>query len=100
METVQLDVKTAFLYADIDETIYMEPSRDLGVILRRLRARSDKSSAGGIITRELLQLEKGGKLLLKKSLYGLKQSPKNWHRTVSVVACTVPRWPELAVRVM
>ena len=42
METVQLDVKTAFLYADIDETIYVEPPRDLGMILRRLRAGSDE----------------------------------------------------------
>ena len=60
METVQLDVKTAFLYADIDEAIYVEPPSDLGMILRRLRAGSDEPSARGIITRELIQLEMGG----------------------------------------
>ena len=55
MDTIQLDVTTAFLYADIDETIYVEPPRDLGMILRRLRAGSDEPLARGIITRELIQ---------------------------------------------
>ena len=35
MDTIQLDVTTAFLYADIDETIYVEPPRDLRVIFYR-----------------------------------------------------------------
>ena len=89
MDTIQLDVTTAFLYADIDETIYVEPPRDLGVILRCLRAGSYEPSARGIITRELIQLERGGKLLLKKSLYGLKQSPKNWHKTIDAFLTSI-----------
>ena len=82
----------------------MEPPRDLGMILRRLRAGSEEPSARGIITRELIQLEMGGKLLLKKSLYGLKQSPKNWHKTIdafltSIGLCATKSEPCLYYRV-
>nr|GEX13340.1 retrovirus-related Pol polyprotein from transposon TNT 1-94 [Tanacetum cinerariifolium] len=53
-ELEQLDVKTAFLHGNLEEVIYMrQPSR----------------------------YEQGNKVcLLKKSLYGLKQSPRQWYR--------------------
>jgi len=57
MELEQLDVKTAFLHGDLDEQIYMqqpegfkEPGKEEYVCL------------------------------LKKSLYGLKQSPRQWYK--------------------
>lgn len=50
----QFDIKTAFLYGDLQEDIYLE-------------------------TPEGVNLEKGKILKLKKSLYGLKQSPRNWN---------------------
>jgi len=55
LELEQMDVKTAFLHGDLEETIYMEQPE--GFV-------EDKSKV----------------CLLKKSLYGLKQSPRQWYR--------------------
>ncbi|GJX64779.1 retrovirus-related pol polyprotein from transposon TNT 1-94 [Tanacetum coccineum] len=53
-ELEQLDVKTAFLHGNLEEVIYM---------------------------RQPPGYEKGNKIcLLKKSLYGLKQSPRQWYK--------------------
>ena len=58
LEIHQIDVKTAFLYRDIDEEIYVE---------------------------QLTGLEDGtGRVCrLNKALYGLKQSPRIWYNTLS-----------------
>ncbi|KAL2241729.1 UNVERIFIED_CONTAM: Retrovirus-related Pol polyprotein from transposon TNT 1-94 [Sesamum indicum] len=56
-ELKQMDVKTAFLHGDLDENIYM--CQPAGFI--------DKSKPDFVC-------------LLKKSLYGLKQSPKQWNK--------------------
>ncbi|KAL0312996.1 UNVERIFIED_CONTAM: Retrovirus-related Pol polyprotein from transposon TNT 1-94 [Sesamum radiatum] len=56
-ELKQMDVKTAFLHGDLDETIYM--SQPDGFL-------SDKHP--------------DHVCLLKKSLYGLKQSPRQWNK--------------------
>ncbi|GJX57272.1 retrotransposon protein, putative, ty1-copia subclass [Tanacetum coccineum] len=59
-ELEQLDVKTAFLHANLEETIYMRqpPGFEEGT---------------------------GNKVcLLKKSLYGLKQSPRQWYKRFDV----------------
>jgi hypothetical protein len=54
----QMDIDTAFLNADLEEDIYM-------------------SAPDGIV------LEPGKCLLLKKSLYGLKQSPRNFNKALN-----------------
>ena len=56
LELEQMDVKTAFLHGDLEETIYMEQP-------------------------EGFEVHKGKDMvcLLKKSLYGLKQSPRQWY---------------------
>ncbi|WJX64387.1 hypothetical protein P8452_49170 [Trifolium repens] len=55
LELEQMDVKTAFLHGELEETIYMQQPE--GFV-------EDKSKV----------------CLLKKSLYGLKQSPRQWYR--------------------
>ncbi|CAM8959013.1 unnamed protein product [Rhodiola kirilowii] len=57
LELEQLDVKTAFLHGSLDETIYMRQPEGFNV------GDSDKKVC-----------------LLKKSLYDLKQSPRQWYR--------------------
>ena len=54
MEILQFDIKTAFLYGDLEETIYMEQPE------------------GFVSSDKVCQL--------KKSLYGLKQAPRCWNK--------------------
>jgi len=58
----QLDVKNAFLYGDLVETVFMK--QPLGYVAQ------------------------GGNLVcqLKKVIYGLKQSPRTWFEKYSVIA--------------
>ena len=60
LEVHQMDVKTAFLYGELDEEVYMKQPE--GFVLKG-------------------QENKVCKLFkLVKSLYGLKQAPKQWHQ--------------------
>lgn len=56
LELEQLDVKTAFLHGDLNETIYMQQPPGY-----------------------ILEGQENKVCLLKKSLYGLKQSPRQWY---------------------
>ena len=56
MKLVQMDVKTASLYGDLQEEIYMQQPQGF----------KEKSKIGLVCK-------------LKKVLYGLKQSPKEWY---------------------
>jgi hypothetical protein len=53
----QLDVDSAFLYADLDEDVYMTPPPGMNI-------------------------KSGYCLKLDKSLYGLKQAPRNWNKNI------------------
>ena len=67
-EVRQLDVKTAFLYADIEEEVFMaEPP--------------------GFETND----SENGSLVMKlgKSLYGLAQSPGNWFHAIDLVLISI-----------
>jgi len=55
MEIVQFDIKTAFLYGDLDEELYIECPG-------------------------YYEAPKGKVFKLMKSLHGLKQAPRQWHK--------------------
>ncbi|KAH9095634.1 hypothetical protein Ae201684P_015435 [Aphanomyces euteiches] len=57
LNTVQIDIKTAFLHDDLDEEIYM-------------------AQPEGFVDHD----RPNDVCLLKKSLYGLKQAPRQWHK--------------------
>ena len=57
LELDQLDVKTTFLHGELDELIYMQPPEGFGE-----------------------GIKDGQVCLLKKSLYSLKQSPRQWYK--------------------
>ena len=59
-----MDVSTAFLYADIQEQVFVEQPPGFEV----------KDKNGGDMVMQL-----------KKSLYGLAQSPGNWFNTIDPV---------------
>ena len=64
LELEQLDVKTAYLYGDLNETIYMVPPEGIN------------TSSDDI-------------WVLKKSLYGLKQSGKAWNNKIHDILTTM-----------
>lgn len=66
LELQQLDVKTTFLHGDLEETIYM--SQPEGFVSHR---------------------NENKVCLLKKSLYGLKQSPRQWYRIFDSFMLTI-----------
>jgi len=57
LELEQLDVKTAFLHGDLEEQIYMKQPEGFEVVGKEDHV-----------------------CLLKKSLYGLKKSPRQWYK--------------------
>ena len=71
MFTRQLDVKTAFLYAPLDEDIYIQCPK--GVELRTNIFE---------LPEDVKRKCRGRYLKLLKSLYGLKQAPRNWYDTL------------------
>jgi hypothetical protein len=59
LDIQHMDVDAAFLYADLDEDIYMEPPPNVTV-------------------------PDGCCIKLLKSLYGLKQAPRNWYQNIKM----------------
>ena len=76
--TSQLDIKTAFLNATLEEEIYISPTSDLIDVMKSLK--NDLVDEGEIarLAAQISGLLSGGVLRLKKALYGLKQAPRQW----------------------
>ena len=90
--TYQLDLKTAFLNAPLEEEVYCKPTKDMPEVLRALLDTVDVTqpfkckktlyqSSTPWLTRIKHMIEllgEGGVLLLKRAVYGLKQAPRAW----------------------
>ena len=81
LEIHQFDVTTAYLNGDLDEEIYMECPDNFGKILEHIIDNEISNSKISQKASDMLKLlNKGNKvLLLKKSLYGLKQAGRCWN---------------------
>ena len=82
LHTCQLDLKTAFLNAIVEEEIYVKPLYDMVEILKALLNRTSDRSHKLKIARFIRLLASGGVLKLKKAIYGLKQAPREWWKTI------------------
>ena len=78
LATIQLDLKTAFLNATLEEEIYCQPVYDHLHILKELAATVKEAWQRTKITKQLDALKKGAVLRMKKACYGLKQAPREW----------------------
>lgn len=86
MKIRQLDVKTAYLNANLDEEIYMEIPELLEEILEKIikTEREDMQTRRKAINMKE-KIHKNKVCLLKKSLYGLKQSGRQCNKTLDSV---------------
>ena len=78
MFTSQMDIKTAFLNASLEEEIYLKPTSDLVDVMESLRRECTNEDDVARLVTQISGLLSGGVLRLRKALYGLKQAPRQW----------------------
>ena len=78
LHTSQIDIKTAFLNAELEEEIYCRPLYDQVRILIVLYKSLTDDVQKDIVADQIKKLRRGGVLLLLKAIYGLKQAPRAW----------------------
>lgn len=94
LEIHQMDVVTAYLNGSLDEEVYMEIPDQLSNVLKKVITKEKVGSQKNIITdKDILQTAKrwhetldecvDSVCLLKKSLYGLRQSGLQWYKRLA-----------------
>lgn len=89
----QMDVETAYLNSGLDEMVYMEIPKHLNKILNKITTSKPIGDKREIITdkniistaknwSESLKDKNDAVCLLKRALYGLKQSGAQWYKTL------------------
>lgn len=78
VSTCQLDLKTAFLNAPVEEEIYVKPLKDMEHILGLMLLELTDHTQLLKVANYILQLRQGHVLKLEKAVYGLKQAPREW----------------------
>jgi hypothetical protein len=80
LHTVALDVKTAFLNADMEHEVWMMPPENLAHMYKQLIEASDVTPAERkMLCKHLNALNNGGMLQLLKALYGTKNAGRLWY---------------------
>jgi hypothetical protein len=76
--TGSLDIKTAYLNAPIQESVWMKPPPGLLQQLPRLLKKETSSKLKSRLTAQITGLERGHYLRLLKAIYGTKQAGREW----------------------